>query len=284
MNQNEALKQLQSVELEILVAIAQLCEKHAIRWFLDGGTLLGAARHQGFIPWDDDIDIGMLREDYEKFLAIPEHEFPAGYSLHTFDNTPGYAAMFAKVYKDGTRFMTQETREAGCEQAIFVDVFPYDYVSLDATRAHRQRRGAKFWQSVSYLYHAKTIAVPHKGVAGTLERAACCCAHYFIHLIIRRGSIKQHFDSAIALTPDDGRLQVLPFAWPNIEGYELDEIFPTTLLLFEGNKFPSPAQWDIYLTRMYGDWRKLPRVEERKTHLPLMLDFGYDQIWRVEDK
>lgn len=100
MNNTEALKKLQDIELDILIMLKDFCLQHDISWFLDGGTVLGAARHKGFIPWDDDIDIGMLREDYDRFVSLAKTELPSGYSLHDWSNTPGYSAMFAKVYKD----------------------------------------------------------------------------------------------------------------------------------------------------------------------------------------
>lgn len=100
LTQQKALELPQQTELEILKAASSKFAEHNIRWFLDGGTLLGAARHQGFIPWDDDIDIGMLREDYDKLLALPSSAFPHGISFHTTKNTPGYSAMLVPVVLD----------------------------------------------------------------------------------------------------------------------------------------------------------------------------------------
>ena len=124
MDKSEALAKLQTTELKILCAVADFCKKHEIDWFIDAGTLLGAARHEGFIPWDDDIDIAMLRPDYDRFISLASKGLPEGYSLHTFDNTNGYSAMFAKVYRDSTRFDTLETLDSGCEQGIFIRYFP----------------------------------------------------------------------------------------------------------------------------------------------------------------
>lgn len=110
MTDDSALTQLKAVELSILNAVGFLCDKFGIKWWLDGGTCLGAMRHKGFIPWDDDIDIGMMRSDYDRFCSIASTELPDGYSFHDSRNSSGYAAMFCKVYKDGTRFENQEER------------------------------------------------------------------------------------------------------------------------------------------------------------------------------
>ena len=132
------LRQLQLVELEVLLAIDKLCARYDIPYFLDSGSALGAMRHGGFIPWDDDIDIGMLREDYERFVAVALDELPEGYRLLTPDVTEGYAPMWAKVMREGTKFYTRETLEAGLDQGVFVDVFPYDRLCEDVREAQRQ--------------------------------------------------------------------------------------------------------------------------------------------------
>ena len=91
MDRQEALAKLQATELEILVAFSNYCRKHNIPWFMDSGTVLGAKRHGGFIPWDDDIDVGMLRADYNRFIRLSQSGFIEGYSVHTPDNTEGFA-------------------------------------------------------------------------------------------------------------------------------------------------------------------------------------------------
>ena len=114
MSQQAALKKLQATELEILLVFKKWCNENNITWFIDSGTCLGAMRHQGFIPWDDDIDVGLPRKDYERLLALSKDGFPEGYSIHTSEDD-GYTSLFAKMYKDETVFATQ-TR--GCGQFL----------------------------------------------------------------------------------------------------------------------------------------------------------------------
>ena len=282
MNQVEALHKLQAEELDVLLAISELCEKNDITWFLISGTALGAARHQGFIPWDDDIDIGMLREDYDRFLELAASGLPAGYSLHTAENTKGFAALFAKVYRDGTVFQTAETREAGCEQGIFVDIFPFDRVPRDEQECLRVRKKAAFWQRASYLYHSGRITVPHKGALGAAERIACRLAHGVARLALSPEAIRRHFkrlsDEAPAPSAQ-GNDRYIMLSYPYRDPVAESLIIPTSTAPFEGHELPVPAKLHDYLESEYDDWRKLPAPEDRHTHLPERLVFSDGTEW-----
>lgn len=281
MNQAEALEKLQTTELEILLMLRDFCAEHDIAWFLDGGTLLGALRHGGFIPWDDDIDVGMIRDDYDRFVGLARKGLPEGYSFHDASNTPGYAAMFGKVYKDGTKFHTDETCEAGCDQGIFVDVFPYDYLAADESGRKRQVANARTWQSIAYLYHAKTIVVPHRGALGSLEKAGCSAAHHVIRLLFSPETINRRYRGSI-LPGTETCDQLLTLAWPNITPVSTAALVPTEPVSFEGHEFPGPANAELYLDMMYPDWRTPPAPENQRTHLPRLLDFGDGTCWKQD--
>ncbi|HJB49346.1 MAG TPA: LicD family protein [Candidatus Olsenella excrementigallinarum] len=286
MDQGESLHKLQLEELDILLVIDEFCAREGITWFLMSGTALGALRHRGFIPWDDDIDIGMLRRDYDRFIQLAEHGLPSGYSLHTVDNTPGLAGFFAKIYRDGTVFQTAETKEAGCRQAIFVDVFPFDRVSNNEKTRLKQLSHAKMWQRISYLYHSGSITVPHSGVLGSMERLACRVAHHVVRPLVSITAIRQNFDRAVTMTEpapetpqgyEEGRYTT--FAWPYAEPVDLTLLIPTSVATFEGHELPVPARCEDYLENEYGDWRQLPPPELRRTHLPERLVFSDGSEW-----
>ncbi|MBM6676705.1 LicD family protein [Olsenella uli] len=279
MNQAEALAKLQATELEILLVIAAFCREHDITWFLEGGTALGAIRHKGFIPWDDDVDIALLREDYDRFCELAKTGLPSGYSLHTSRNTAGNAALFAKVYKDGTRFENQETREAGHAQGIFVDVFPYDRLPVDSAERRREISRASRAQQLSYLYHARSVTVPHRGALGAAERAACFLAHGVLRLIVSDAEWFQNcFDGAIVR---EGELsdECLTLVWPNMSPISAKSLVPPAVAQFEGHELPVPHDVELYLEHVYGDWRRIPDPEDRHTHLPLFIDFGDGTTW-----
>ena len=124
-----SLKKLKMELLEIFKVFDKLCRKYEINYFATAGTLLGAIRHGGFIPWDDDLDIGMLRADYEKFLKIPPEEFK-GYGLCAPEITPGeYYSFVTKFYKKGTKFITPISYvDNKMNMGIFIELFPFDDV------------------------------------------------------------------------------------------------------------------------------------------------------------
>ncbi len=280
MNKDEALRKLQLTELEILLMLRDFCAEHDISWFLDGGTLLGALRHGGFIPWDDDADVGMLREDYDRFTKLAKEGLPEGYSFHDSTNTPGYPAMFGKIYKDGTKFYTDETREAGCDQGIFVDVFPYDYLAADAGKRRKQIGNARTWQSAAYLYHAKTIVVPHRGALGALEKIGCRIAHSIEKIALSPEFIEGRYLRSV-LPASETCDQALTLSWPNMTPFSTDAVLPVRDIEFEGHLLPGPAKAEQYMGMMYPDWRTPPAPEDRRTHLPKLIDFGDGTCWEA---
>lgn len=267
----DVLKALQKAEFEILCAVDALCREEGIAYFLDGGTALGAVRHNGFIPWDDDIDIGMLRPDYDRFIERARIALPDAYELVVPGETPGYAAMFAKVMKRHTAFHTQETIEAGFDQGIFVDIFPYDGISPSARRARRQLSNGRLWQSISYLYHARSVNVPHRGLLGRAERFACTAAHGLLRAVTDERRIARSFARSIQRDGDYDRFTAL--AWPVAGGFPKADLVPAGTASFEGRPFPVPANVEAYLTRMYGpSWIELPPPDQRKNHAPVVLE------------
>jgi len=125
MNANQ-LKRLQNIEYEILQEIVRICEKNNLSYFLIGGTLLGAVRHKGFIPWDDDLDIAIPRKDYEKFLKICQTQLNSDYFLHCNKTDPDYWLPFAKVRKKNTLFDEKSITSIETHKGIYNDVFPLD--------------------------------------------------------------------------------------------------------------------------------------------------------------
>lgn len=272
----EELRRLQLSLVEIVKDIDRVCRDNGIAYFLDSGSCLGAVRHAGFIPWDDDMDLGMFREDYDRFLEIAPVALGDDYVVVHPGSDRRLAGMFAKVWKRGTVFATHETIEAGIPQGIFVDIFPYDAVSPDPSAASKQLRDCRFWQSVSYLYHSGSINVPHGGVIGALERGGCKAAHGLVHAFLSPERIRASFDSAALSAPvgeSTGLYGVMAYA--DYGPFPRDVMLPVGSLPFEGVDLPVPGDYRRYLEICYGStWNELPPENERRNHAPVELGFG----------
>ncbi len=270
------LRRLQLVELEILKAVDAVCREHGITYFLDSGTALGARRHCGFIPWDDDIDIGMPRDDYERFLQVAPAALGEGFEVASPESDERLAGLFAKVWKRGTKFRTKETEDAGVDQGIFIDVFPYDLVAGDPGAAKKQLRSCLLWQSASYLYHSKAINVPHGGAVGAVESLGCRAVHRVVHAAGSPAGIFGRFTAAATSARNDAAATSLAcMNYTNSGTYPVDMLLPPAPISFEGCEFFGPADIEGYLRTMFGEhWNELPPESERRNHAPEELDFG----------
>ena len=270
----ETLQHVQRINLQTLIDIDKVCKKHEITYFLDSGTALGARRHSGFIPWDDDVDLGMLRSDYEKFLEVAPLELSDKYVVCNPRSNNKIASTFAKVWLRGTKFATRETIDAHLDQGIFIDIIPYDVLSSDEKISAGQRKKCRLAQYCLYLFHSPNVNLPHKGLIGGFERVACYIAHYLLRLITSHEAILGYFEDAASmgkLNPSDIYLQM---CWTGVDGFTKSCLLPSLPLQFEGYEFPCPSNIEEYLSVMYGDWETLPSVEERHQHSPEVLNFG----------
>jgi len=271
----DVLKRLQATELEIIDAVADVCARENLNWFLIGGTVLGAKRHGGFIPWDDDIDMGMLRADYDRFLEIAPAALPEGFELLSPMDTPGYAPMFAKVCKTGTHFCAQEAVDAGVDIGIFVDIFPRDRVAADPVLQKRQYRAARTYTRASYLYHSDHITRVPAGLYGKLARKAFPLVHRVLHAVGDENEIRRRFREQTVVSENAHATECASFTSPSMKPLPLAMFEHPELIEFEGRMFPAPSPAEEYLTAAYGPtWGEVPPPEKRKSHAPVILDFG----------
>lgn len=248
-------KELQEIELGILKKIHAFCEARGLRYSLCGGTLLGAVRHKGFIPWDDDVDIFMPRPDYERFCR----EFCAeGVSLHTHENDAAYLYPFAKVYDDGT--LLRESIYPKIEAGVYVDVFPVDGFPDDSAsirRALRERSLCLRWISYKHLSLFRRERAFWKTLIlwGIRLPLALFTNRFFIR-VFRRLVMRHGFE---------GNPFVACMTW----GYGARECMPAEAFSkivdvdFEGEKFKALAGWETYLRNLYGNFMQLPPPEKR---------------------
>ena len=271
---DKILRQLQLAMLETLKVFDAFCRKHDIKYSLDAGSLLGAVRHQGFIPWDDDLDVCMSRAEYNRFLTLWVQEQPAGYILQNKENTPAYWQSFSKIRKDHTTFL-QEEREAGnYHTGIFLDVFP-----LDRIPAGKWQKRIYQWRCMNYQLLTREFVPPKAGRIVRLGSAVMlACTPKFC-----REKIRQNILRKITRFNDQHNLEIAaietmvslrkPFASDMLDAY-VD-------LPFEDGKFMCFAGWDDHLRRKFGDYMQLPPEEERAwRHHPIVIDFerNYEEL------
>lgn len=259
---DEELKQLKEIELEILDEFVRICNKYSIKYVLSGGTCLGAVRHKGFIPWDDDIDISMLRSEYEKFCTVCENELAPQYMLQNYHTEKNCGLVFGKIRKKGTIFSEDYSRHIKMNQGIWIDIFPYDNVPND------ENERAKFLKSVSFLKNLYIVksgykTPPDMSVSGKI-------AYYLAKLLcifISQDSLINKLDAKIKTYNGTNCDNAFPFGG----AYSAEkEVQPKSMLEkpcpveFEGRNCTTFNPYEKYLSDLYGDYMQLPPENERK--------------------
>lgn len=260
------LRKLQLTQLEILKAVDAFCRDNNIKYSLYAGTLLGAIRHKGFIPWDDDLDICMEREEYNRFVEIWERKKPKGYLLQNKENTPSFIHSFSKIRKEHTTFLEYEGEENSFYSGIFIDVFPIDRFPNGILS------GAVFrWHCLVYQLLTREY-IPPKG--SLFEKTISTLILYLTPQ--ERRTIKRQKLLSIITKSSDRKLrtvatETLKTIMTPLPANLFDEY---TYLRFEGGEFMCFSNWDGYLTAKFGYYMTLPPESEREwKHHPLIVDF-----------
>lgn len=253
------LRALQMIQLELLLEVDRICKKNAISYNIIAGTLLGAVRHGGYIPWDDDADVALLREEYERFriacVTDLDHE---RFYFQDHRNTPGYRWGYGKLRRKTTEFIREHQEHMPYESGVFIDIFPLDQVPdkimlrvLNNLHCYVIRK--ILWSKVGKKADSRRLArllyrilslVPEKVTFGHLDR--------FIQKANRKPS---HW------------VRIMTFPTPNRQyGYRKEWYQVSGEYEFEGQVLMGIKQYDDYLTFKFGDYMKLPPEHLRKTH------------------
>lgn len=276
----EELERMKQTVLDIFDVFAAICEKYEIPYFVQGGTAIGAVRHRGYIPWDDDIDVGMLRDDYERFLQVAPGELAPTYEIidgYHDKNCPDYITRISKI---GTKQVSKEhTKYKVDNLGISMDIFPYDNVPEDKALRKKQVRARDWYNRLHILWCIPNPDIPGKGLKPMLMKASCFVAHFFIRLFASGDRIGQKHKQALMRYHNKTELvtsmcDIQPEDWI----VHIDEIFPLQELTFEGRTVKAMRCNHEMLTRAFGDYMQYPPVSERKNHRPEILDFGEETI------
>lgn len=244
------LRRQQLRMLDILRVIDSICKRYSIRYWLSSGTLIGAMRHDGFIPWDDDLDIEMMRGDYLRLMEILPKELPDWLALQNDETDPGYFFFYAKIRDRRSRMLEQNGYDR-CwqQQGVYIDIFPME--------RHPVWLHILTEKSVGHMYRIwRTSRDDAKGIKAVRriysfnKRVLFPCLRAVLSLVT--------FGSSV-ITSGMG----IPFHNPRY----IDEIFPLTTHRFEGFDFPVPGNADAHLRRIYGDYMQLPDLTRLKPHV-----------------
>lgn len=272
MSREITTEEAKALLLQAIAWFDDFAKSHGIRYSMHGGTLLGAMRHQGFIPWDDDMDIAMLREDYERLMEVMKNEH-GRYQLVAPETNPKYLYPFGKLIDTQTVFV-ENTLDCGVPLGIGIDIFPLDRDTDDmALRAENKRRLDSCASMISFVM-SKT-AHTSKG----LRLLAAKAMDLFFAIVGKRFATNRmlrelkriyshvEYNTYVSTyTPNYALKQHLRRQW-------MDHLVP---MKFENLELPGYENADEFLTELYGDWRRLPPVEQQVAHH----DF---QAWMKED-
>lgn len=256
------LRAYQAAELEILLEFQRVCKQLGLRYYLTAGTLLGAVRHKGFIPWDDDIDVAMPREDFDRFANHANTALAPEYLFQDSRTEPLYPYYFAKLRKRGTQVKEPILQSIDMEQGIYIDIFP-----LDVCPDHNWRALLLF-KGMELLTCAILSRVSREFTCGYQKR----CVR-LAWAILRKLPTKLLFWGREALR----RLSAVGTSGRRLctvgghhgfprETYAAEWFQSTVELEFEGHCFPSPAGWAELLRSMYGNYMTPPPEQERQGH------------------
>lgn len=250
------MKKVWAVELDLLAELDRVCKKHHLQYLATGGTLLGAVRHQGYIPWDDDIDLMMSRDDYEKLCKIASQDFEHPYFFQTEYTDPGSLRGHAQLRNsDTTGMMSWEAKNTTINQGIFIDIFPLDVVTDDEEKLQEQIKTAIHYREKMLDCFGKEYRYYHKGK--TLKRTI---GHVAMKLQGKNADYhelyKKYEAECMKYNCEESKYcSLFSFQPDNPKHYKFREDLGDVMEVpFEMLKMPITKEYDRVLTLQYGDW------------------------------
>lgn len=254
---NEQLRLLQLNELAMLIEVDRICRKNNIKYTLAGGTMLGAVRHKGFIPWDDDIDVRFKREEYEKFYEACKKDLDnEHFFLQEYRTDPNYRWGYSKMRLKGSEFIRIGQEHMHYVTGVNIDIFITDNIPDNAIQRRIQ---------IIKSYCLRKIMYSEVGMKNS-KNVLMRLWYRILYLIPRDFSVKIYNNmvkKSNKMKATNGRCLLWWESYVSYRGMALKFLDEYTELEFEGMKFSVVKDWDEYLTISYGDYMKLPPVEKR---------------------
>lgn len=275
----ETLRRLQLTELGILKKFDAMCEKHGLTYFGLYGTVLGAIRHKGIIPWDDDIDVAMPRKDYDRLAELVPQEFGEGYALLNAQIDPRYPFATSRIMLKGTEFRMLSMKNSPCELGIFLDIFPLEDLPDDEKKRKKMIRKCYVLEKLCIVRNTPFPNSPYRGVKRVVVYGCCAVASIVLkvfppktlHNWMRRSLTKYQGE-------DTGYCGVPLGMHPDRSVYSRDRVFPLQRVPFEDTLIPIPNDAHGIMRQVYGDTYMTPPPEGKRSNvIPYKLSFGDEE-------
>ncbi len=261
MKKELSLREIQLEENEILKSTINFLNKHKLNYYLIGGTLLGAIRHKGFIPWDDDIDIGLLRKDYDRLMEIAKTEKVSNnLKIVSFElNNLNYP--YAKVINEDLLVNNNNNEDKN----LWIDIFPIDFLPNNQLEIDKIIK--------KNMFYKKLLSSKIFKISSFFSRNGFTKKN-FIKILVKIVTIfhnsnyyaRKIHDNSVINNSDSKKIGVIVWGYGSKEVLSIDDINPTQVV-FEGNKYFGFSNYDTYLKNLYGDYMKIPAKKDRYNHI-----------------
>ena len=281
----KTLRKLQLAQCLILEDFMKICEENNLEYFIIAGCGIGVERHQGFIPWDDDIDIGMLRADYEKFIEIVKREHSEKYSILEISQDDNFPFLNMEFKRNGTRNVPEIFKESDVDMGIDVAIYPFDNVADGKWKRTWQLCSVFFWHKIKILREFGHPVLFMDGWKKKVVAVACLIVHKFLKIFhVSHKFINQRYiKSATKYNGQKTELVSCFFATtPMEDAMSHEDIFPVEKKKFEYLMVNVPRKNHECLTRKFGDYMQIPPKEKQKNHVPYILEFGPFEDLEIE--
>lgn len=259
MENEDISNELKQIELKIFLEFKKICDMHNIKYFICGGTLLGAVRHKGFIPWDDDIDILMLRDEYEKFIKIAHLYLPDYYFLQNIYTEREFYCNYSKIRDTRTTFIENSVKKLNINHGVFIDIFPLDIYPKSRLIQVYIKIIEKFANSIIFEQYE---VINGKSVK---EKITSKFSHVFFKTAYKATMCKEKLYKNINKR-NGNKVKNYSGAWGDKEIHDISYFKEQINLEFEGIYVSAPKKFDQYLRNVYGNYMIYPPIEKQVSH------------------